>query len=337
MSLPTYVKLRKTPRPQDFLARELNVSIPEATRILQVYKQWEENDFVGYYINPTKRHVRPFWLLPKAAAEQNLALAAAGTPGDKATMVPFEVDTQGHMELAYTMFTADSPEFLVEIMDGGNVVKGLQNQEIHARTIAGNARRPLIWPETYLLNVQNAPRTMFMNFRNLSPLANNVRWCFHGRRWYHKEAPANVQQAIEKRFGRMEKTYTYFLTLSRESMSAPENANLPALTLAPGQLLQEGQAPFFWATDEADTEIHKLCAVSTGPFEFQLRERQSGRTLSNGFVQVTNGWGDGEFPFVWAETFLIERNYQVLFEVRDLSGEDNIIYPTMIGRRMQYA
>lgn len=337
MSLPTYVKQRRTPRPEDFLARELNLSIPEANRILQVYKKWEEQDFIGYYINPTKRHVRPFWMLPKDATEQSLALAAAGTPGDSAKLVQFEVDTQGHFEIAYTMFHADSPEFVVEILDGGNNLKKLQNEEIHARTIAGNARRPLIWPETYLLNVQNAPRTIMMNFRNLSALPNNIRWCFHGRRWYHKEAPGNVQQAIEKRFGRMEKTYTYFLTLTRESMSAPENANLPGLTLSPGQQLLEGQAPFFWATDEADTEVHKLCAVSTGPFEFQLRERQSGRTLSNGFVQVTNGWGDGEYPFVYAETFLIERNYQVMFEVRDLSGAQNIIYPTMIGRRLQYA
>lgn len=337
MSLPTYVKQRRTPKPEDFLARNLNVSIPEAMRILQVYKQWEEGDFVGYYINPTKRHVRPFWLLPRDAAEQELTLAAAGAPGDQAKLIQFQVDTQGHFEMAYTMFQATSPEFLVEIMDGGNNLKGLQNQPLHARTIAGNARRPLIWPETYFLNVQNAPRTMMMNFRNLSALENKVRWCFHGRRWYHKEAPPNVQLAIEKRFGRMEKTYTYFLTLSPESMSPPENANAPGLTLAAGQLLQEGQAPFFWATDEADTEIHKLTVVSTGPFEFQLRERQSGRTLSNGFVQVTNGWGDGEFPFVWAETFLIERNYQVIFEVRDLSGAENIIYPTMIGRRLQYA
>jgi len=314
------------------------------TRMLQLYKQWEEKDFEGYYINPTKRHVRPFWPLPKAAAEQALVLAAAGTPGDTVPHVQYQVDTQGHYEIAYTMFAATSPNFLVQIFDGGNVNKSLMNREVHARTIAGSARRPLIWPETYFLNVEDAPRTISVSFRNLSALSNTVRWAFHGRRWYHKEAPPNVQEAIFKKFERMEKTYTYFLTLSlpesQYGPSTPEGANPPAITLAAGQTLQENSAPIFWATDEADTEVFKTTVFASqgpGSFEFQLREAQSGRTLSNGFVSDVNGWGDGEFPFVLPETFLMERNYKVLFEVRNLSGAENRIFPTLIGRRLQYA
>ncbi|MGH8898200.1 MAG: hypothetical protein ACRDZ4_14565 [Egibacteraceae bacterium] len=341
MSLPTFIKLRQTPRPEDYLARHLNVSAQQAMRILQLYKKWQEEDVVGYYINQTKRHVRPFWLVPKLLTEQQVTLAPAGAPGDRVPGITFEIDTQGHFEIAYSMFQADSSDFVVTIMDGGNNNKQLMNTDVHAATIAGNAQRPLIWPETYFLNVQNAPRQLTMNFRNLSPLQNRVRWCFHGRRWYHMESPPEVQRKMEERWGRMEKTYTYFITLSLAEAgygpSTPEGANPPGLTLAAGQALIENAAPIFWATDEADTEVHKLAAISTGPFEFQLREAQSGRTLSNGFIQVTNGWGDGQFPFIFAETFLFERNYKVLFEVRDLSGAPNIIYPTMIGRRLQYA
>jgi len=344
MSLPTYIRKRKFPRPQDYLVQALGKSEQEVTRFLQEYKKWQET-YDGFYINPTKRHVRPFWLLPKLPAEQVITLAAAGLAGDRVTNIGFEVDTQGHFEVAYAMFIAmddmggAQSNFVVEIFDGGNNMKGLQNREVHAAAVAGTARRPFIWPETYFLNTQSAPRTLFMNFRNLTAGNLTLRWAFHGRRWYHLEANAEVQRAIQEKFERMEKTYTYFLTLTMDgySPSTPEGANPPGLTLAAGQTVQENSAPYFWATNEADTEIHKLTYFATGPFEFQLREAESGRTLSNGWVQVTNGWGDGEFPFVLPETFLMERNYKVLFEVHDLSGSQNIIYPVLTGRRLQYA
>jgi hypothetical protein len=344
MSLPTYIRKRKFPRPQDYLTQALGIPVQQVDRFLQEYKKWQES-YEGFYINPTKRHVRPFWLLPKLASEQAITLQPAGMAGDRVQGIGFEVDTQGHFEIAYAMFTAQdglgnpASNFLVEIFDGGNNLKGLQNTELHAVAVAGTAKRPFIWPETYFLNTQNAPRTLFMNFRNLSNVAITIRWGFHGRRWYHLEAAPEVQRAINEKFERMEKTYTYFLTLSLNGYppSTPEGANAPGITLAAGETLQENSAPFFWATNEADTEIHKLTYFSTGPFEFQLREAESGRTLSNGWVQVNNGWGDGEFPFVLPETFLMERNYKVLFEVHDLSGATNVIYPVLTGRRLQYA
>jgi hypothetical protein len=344
MSIPTYIRKRQFARPQDYLTKALNLPEQQVTRFLQEYKKWQES-YEGFYINPTKRHVRPFWLLPKLASEQTITLQPAGMAGSTYPGAAFEVDTQGHFELAYAMFTAQDTmgnpvnNFLVQIFDGGNNLKALQNAELHAVAVAGTAQRPFIWPETYFLNTQNAPRTLFMNFRNLMNEVITVRWGFHGRRWYHLEASPDVQQAISEKFERMEKTYTYFLTLSLNGYppSTPEGANAPGITLAAGEMLQENSAPFFWATNEADTEIHKLTYFSTGPFEFQLREQESGRTLSNGWVQVYNGWGNGEFPFILPETFLIERNYRVLFEVHDLSGAQNIIYPVLTGRRLQYA
>jgi hypothetical protein len=369
MSLPTYIRKRRVANPALYLAEKMGsefsknfkaklattppAQLPELInalftqfstpglwmRVMQCLKQWEQ-DFDGYYINPTKRHVRPFWLIPVKEAEQAITLTAAGTPGDTAKGISFEVDTQGHFEIEYAMFVATSGEFLVEIFDP-NIPRFLQNTEIHARTIAGTARRPFIWPESYFVNVQNAKRTIQMNFRNLSANPNTIRWCFHGRRWYHKESDAPVQRAIEERFARMEKTYTYFQTLnlglSGYPPSTPEGANPPGLTLAAGQVLQENTAPFFQADDQADTEVYYLTAVSAGRYDWKLREKQSGRILANGEVSDLSGWGDGEFPFVLSETFFFERNYVLLFEVRDTSGAPNIIYPTLTGRRLQYA
>ena len=372
MSLPTYIRRRNQPDPAQYLTDVLGKEFGEKlqahlnanpkmtaaqvvggmiddlktpaywTRVLQARNAWE-SDYAGYYINPSKRHVRPFWLVPTLESEQCVILSPAGTAGDAISNIQFDVDTQGHFEIAYFMFQSTDPNFLVTIADGGNNNKLMMNAEIHARTIAGTARRPFILPETYFLNAQNAKRTFSMSFRNLYANGSNaIRWCFHGRRWYHKEAPPEVQRAMENRFGLMEKTYTYFLTLQQNPPSlnpnTPQGANLPGLTLAAGETLYENSAPFFKSTDEADTEIHKLTCTADGPFEFQLRERQSGRTLSNGFIRAENGWGDGEFPYILPETFLLERNYEILFEVHDLSGlRANVIYPTLTGRRMQYA
>lgn len=336
MSLPTFIR-RHTRTAEDFVAQSFSVPVETAQKLIQAYKFWERNDFAGYYINPVKRHVRPYWLIPKRADEQAITLAPAGVAGDRYPDIQFEVDNQGHFEIAYAMYRATSPNFLFEIFDGSGNKKGLQNREIHALTAMGTARKPFIWPETFFLNVEDRARSVYVNIRNLSAAPNTVKLCFHGRRWYHKEADAEVQQAIQDKFQRMEKTYTNFLTLQPLPPGLPEGANAPAVTLAGGQTLQENQAPMFKATDEADTEIHKLAVYSTGAFEFQLREKATGRILSNGWVEVTDGWGDGEFPFILPETFLIERNYEVLFEVRDLSGSTNLIYPTLTGRRLQYA
>lgn len=343
MSLPTYVRRLTEPDPVKYLTKQIGGDPALWTRAVQVLKAWKE-DYQGYYINPTKKHVRPFWLTPFNVSDQALVLQAAGTPGDTVKLVPFEVDTQGHFELAYAMYVAThnsdgsaANNFTIQIFDGGNNNKGLQNDEIHVATTAGIAKRPFIWPESYFVNTQTAKRTIFMTFRNLDAQAITVRWAFHGRRWYHKEAPANVSEAIQKRFERMEKTYTYFMTLQGIRGTTPEGANNPAVTLSAGEQLIENAAPFFKATDDADAEVHKLTAFSTGPFEFQLRERQSGRILSNGFIHVNTGMGDGQFPFVWSESLLLERNYEILFEVHDLSNAQNIIWPTLTSRRLQYA
>ena len=344
MSLPTYIRKRRIPNPVDFLVehyanRGQRLDRPEANQMVQLFRKWER-DYEGFYINPTKRHVRPFWLVPSRTDEIEVTLAAAGAAGDQARNIEFQIDTTGHFEISETMFQSTSPEFLVEIFDGGNNLAGFQNREVHARTMASNARRPFKWPESLFLNVQDAKRSIFVNLRNLSTSSNTVRFLFHGRRWYHKEAPPNVQRAIEERFMRTEKTYTYFLTVEPTS----PGGRPPDIVLTPNQTLRENSAPNFKADDAADTEIYKLTQRATfadgsdGAYTFALRELQSGRILSNGRVHVQDGWGDAEFPMVLPETLLFERNYQMAFEVTNLSGAQNLtIFPTLTGRRLQYA
>lgn len=281
------------------------------------------------FINKTKKHVRSFWLL---GDPKTIVTAVAGAAGDAVLGVPFEVDTQGHFEWAYIMAHArnaqgiDNKDFTLKIFDPGTR-RDLMNEEIHAATICGTARRPGILTETYLLNTENAGRELQISVRNLDPLyANNIEIALHGRRWYHKESPPDVQQEMREFFQHKERTTHYWLT-TKEGV----------IVLGPGAELINNAAPIMEADDEADTEVFKITAFADGPFEFRLRELATGKTISNDYIRVENGWGNAEFPFVFQESLLIERNYDVAVDIRDLSGlQQNRVFLTFHARRLWY-
>jgi len=101
-------------------------------------------------------------------------------------------------------------------------------------------------------------------------------------------------------------------------------------------VVANGTATFTFESDaSADTEVQKLMVSSTGAFSFTLRERATNRLLMPNTVHSQNGWGNAEFPFYWADTYLLERQKQILMDVTDLSGSQNFIYPVMAARRLQ--
>lgn len=281
------------------------------------------------FINKTKKHVRSFWVLGQP---KTIVAAVAGTPGASVLGVPFEVDTQGHFEWAYIMAHArnqigvDNKDFLLKIFDPGTR-RDLMNDAIHAETICGTARRPGILTETYLLNTENAGRELQISVENLDPLyQNNIEIALHGRRWYHKESPPDVQEEMRNYFQHKERTTHYWLTTKGG-----------VVVLAAGQELINNAAPLMEADDEADTEVFKITSKSDGPFEFRLRELATGKTISNDYIRVENGWGNAEFPFVFQESLLIERNYDVAVDIRDLSGlQQNRVFLTFHARRLWY-
>ncbi|MGH8654729.1 MAG: hypothetical protein ACREYE_22325 [Gammaproteobacteria bacterium] len=280
------------------------------------------------FINKTKRHVRSYWLL---GDPKTITVAAAGAAGDTVLGTPFQVDTQGHFEWAYIMAHAvdaqgvENKDFTIKIFDPGTR-RDLMNEEIHAATIAGTARRPGILTETYLLNTENAGRELQISVRNLRAVENNIEIALHGRRWYHKESPPDVQEEMRSFFQHKERTTHYWLTTKGGSF-----------TLTPLQELLNSQAPIMEADDEADTEVFKITAFSDGPFDFRLRELASGKTISNDFVRIESGWGNAEFPFVFQESLLIERNYDVAVDIRDLSAlSQNRVFLTFHARRLWY-
>lgn len=277
----------------------------------------------GIGINPIKPHVRGYWLADPNNALLTLAASAGLNQAGVAQELNFLVDSQGHFDWA-SIVGVSTGVFLLEFFDPGTN-RRLQNRPIHSSNIVGVAARQFRLPEPYFFNVGDSQRQLKCTLRDLSGATNTVRLNLIGRRIYHKEAPPDIALDLQRIFGQGSRTYAYFLVPN-------ETNNLGTVTA----VAANGTATFTFESDaSADTEVQKLMVASTGAFSFTLRERATNRLLMPNTVHSQNGWGNAEFPFYWADTYLLERQKQILMDVTDLSGEENFIYPCMAARRLQ--
>jgi hypothetical protein len=268
-------------------------------------------------VNPVKQHVRGYWLVSDP-------LLFSLTVAAPTVELKFLIDSQGHFDWAYIVGKQDQPYF-IQFFDPGTQ-RRLQNKPMHSTNVVGSGRRPFRLPEPYFFNVGDAQREVIVTVSRLAADVTDAQLVLYGRRFYHKEAPPDVGQEINRKFGEGWRTYSYFLMPKEYG-----NDGVPPV-LAAG-----ATTTFTFDMDNsADTDLHKIMAQSTGAFKFALRERDTNRTISNGTIHSTNGWGNAEFPFYFADSFLLERQKQLLCEITDLSGDDNSIFLTMAGRRLQY-
>jgi len=273
---------------------------------------------MGVAVNPVKLFVRGYWLIdPQNPAVTLLAGAQ--------TELRYLIDSQGHFDWATLIGNSTGP-YTLEFFDAGTN-RRLQNRPVHSTTVVGSGMRPFRLPEPYFFNVGDSQRELVCTIRNnIFGQTNTIRLVPYGRRFYHKEAPPDVAREISRRFSEGQRTYSYFLT--------PRETNSDGTVTA---VAGNGTATFTFDMDaNADTDLQKFMAVSTGAFTYQLRERATNRTLSNGVIRNTEGWGNAEFPFLVSDTYLLERDKQLLCEVTDISGNSNSIFLTIAGRRLQY-
>ena len=281
------------------------------------------NPILGLGINPIKPHVRSYWLADPNQASVTLAASGGLNQAGAVSELNFLIDFQGHFDWASIVGVSTGP-FLLEFFDPG-CQRRLQNRPVHSSCIVGVAQRQFRLPEPYFFNIGDAQRQLKCYLRDLSGAPNTVRLNLIGRRIYHKEAPPDVALDIAKIFGFGSRTYSYFL--------------LPNETLSDGTVTPvgaSGTASFTFESDaSADTEVQKLMVASTGAFTYTLRERATNRLLMPNPVHSQNGWGNAEFPFFHADTYLLERQKQLIMDVTDVSGSQNFIYPVMAARRLQ--
>jgi len=275
-------------------------------------------------VNPMKGHVRPYYLLPKQP-NTTLALAGANAVGE----LLFEVDLEGHFEWESLVTSPqDAPASLVQVvlnLFDAQKQRFLSNRPVHFQTIAAIVDRAFRLPEPYLFNVGDGIRTMNVLAKKLDSGSFTLNLAMLGRRYYHVESPPHIARKFDEVIGNDERAHVYFMTYKEVA-----GDGTPPVIAAGGQ-----ETFHFRADDDADSDLHKLMVpAGTGDFSFTLREADTNRQLSNGLISRQMGWGDAEFPFYFADTYLLGRSKELIFEVTNESGDDLQIFATIAGRRL---
>ncbi len=278
---------------------------------------------LGLGVNPIKPHVRGYWLADPNQVTVVLPASGGANQAGAQRELNFLIDFQGHFDWS-SIVGISTGDYSLEFFDPASQ-RRLQNRPLHSGCIVGVAQRQFYLPEPYFFNIGDSQRQLKCYLRDLSGSENTVRLNLVGRRIYHKEAPPDVALDLERIFGFGSRTYSYFLT--------PNETKLDG-TVTP--VVGNGTASFTFESDaSADTEVKKMMVAATGAFAFTLRERATNRLLMPNQVHSQNAWGNAEFPFYWADTYLLERQKQLIMDVTDLSGSTNYIYPAMAARRLQ--
>lgn len=285
-------------------------------------------------VNELKKYVKPFWL----TTEDNEVITLAA--GEVSDFFPMTVDGKGHFEIFDAFYTSQRAEgFTVELFDPGNLGRErpiLMNREVHVDTIAsggavtlplsgtlpaaGAAGRPFRWPQSFFMNVVSGTGTLMVRFRNLNTTqTNQIRFALVGRRWYHLQAPWKVANRMEEIFREQARTFPYFFTTD-------QFVSLTALG---------SSAPIMRFGDDAYVEWVKGMAVSTGSFQVRIVETSTKKRLMERPVINTLAFGNGEFPFLNWEDSLFEPNYQLTFELDDLSDGTNVVWLTLACRKIK--
>ena len=284
-------------------------------------------------VNELKRYVKPFILTTEPAA---ITLAA----GEVTDWYPMTVDGKGHLEIFDAFYTSQRAEgFTVEFLDPGNLGRErplLMNREVHVATIASGGGvtlpltgsltsvtspgRPFRWPQSFFLNVITGGGTIMVRFRNLNASqTNQIRFVLSGRRWYQMQAPYPVANRMEEIFRQHAHTFPYFFTTD-------EYVSLSALG---------SDSPVMRFGDDAYVEWVKGMAVSTGNFTVQILETTTQKQFMAAPCINSLVFGNGEFPMLNWENSLFEPNYQLTFDLVDLSNATNVIWITLGCRKIK--
>ena len=278
------------------------------------------NPAKGVVINPCKPFVRAYWI--PGTPPDGTAVASLLAGGS--AMLDFVIDDQGHFDWKTLVGVSTGP-YVLQFFDVGKN-KELQNRPVHSSLIVGSAQRPFVLPEPYFFNVGDSQRNLRCKITDISGAPNTVRLSLHGRRFYHKDADPDVAQAMRKYFAGGEKPYSYFLT----PLESDPNTGAPPVLAAGGKLALTLQSDA-----GADTELKKWMAVSTGAFTVNIFDRSKNKFLMNDVIPNSDIFGNAEFPFIPADSFLLERQKYLIFYLQDLSGAPNTVYIAAAGRRLQ--
>lgn len=276
-----------------------------------------KNETTGVvYLNPLKKFVKPYWLVPQDI--NNVGRLTVGALASQPMVL--RNDQQGPFEGFYATVQHNG-DMLVRLQDTG-MQRDLMNRDVHIDTIfspAPGGQSPFIFPESLWMD---AGSTILATFTDISGVQQTVRPVIHGRKFYLRSAPRGIGNNVLARRERERRVSTpYFYTTDvAVAMTAAQTGLQVPLTVS-----QEGHF-----------EARKITVVSTGPFDFKISENRNGINLAGAiFTSNVSCGGISSFPYIFPESWLIERNTQLTIEFNNtFAGGANNIFFTISGRRI---
>lgn len=286
-------------------------------------------------VNPKKQFIQPFEL---GIDDPNHVVAL--TAGQRRGPFPMTAQADGPIELFYVKVLVKdaqaSPLTTYDIdwfLDHPGKRKSFMNQDIPLLATAGDAGRPYVLPETIFIP---AIQSLNVTLENRDVAGRQVELLFGGVKYYPNSAPEKIRDEMWSYIARRERTYLYFQTTDEEVV----------LTAA-----QVGAQAFATIPDDADLEIFKLTAQSTGRFACKIKDSMNdrglmaqkwdGSLLFGGHVITALGGGiggsGGVYPARWPTTYLCRRSVKMNLEFDDRSGAPNTVRVVMAGRKIAYA
>ena len=281
------------------------------------------------YINGLKNHVKPFHLMPDPDnAEMALTNVIGNTNSQPMTMSQ-EGPFQGMSLIAESdLFTLGADHgCLVELQDAGSL-KPLMNRPCHMNCVFGTPNFPMVLPEHLFMDEF---RALQITLQQATALANNIRPQIAGRRFYPGSANSKkMNKFIIKLKKRAIVSLPFFLTNEEDN-----------IVLAAGAT----NSFFFPADPDAYFEVFKMThfsydttlATPTGTFDFELRDAETERRLSNGLMSTQLNLGTALQPYVFAESWLIPPRMRIEMRVTNTTaaGANALLaYVVLIGRKI---
>lgn len=287
------------------------------------------------YLNPAKDWVQPFEL-SVSKPNQIITLAAGARRGPFSLTAQYDGPIEAFYMKAVVYDDADVPvtdyniDFLLE-----HPGKRIQFSPRFIPLIAcvGDGGRPYVLPETIFIPPVQSLNITLIN--NDSVNERRVEFVLGGIKFYPNQAPDKIRREVWEYIERRERTYAYLNTLDEEAVLAAGATDDPNFMTIP---------------DNADFEVFKLTAQSTGAFRCRIRDGQNDRALTGdklhssllfGAHQATAGGGGiggsgGIFPARWATSWMVRRSVKVQLDLDNLAGVTNTIKPVFGGRKISY-
>lgn len=268
-------------------------------------------------LNELKKHVTPWQLVPQ---NLNNVTGTLAVPANTTRNLALNPDQNGPFEGMY--MTADTAGLMnVRIHDSGKN-KDLMNRDVLVQTImtpTPGGQNPFILPETLWVEQR---QSILMYFTDLSAVANSVRPVVHGRKFWLRQARAGLaNKFVAQR--RLQQTVTtpYFYTTDA------------AVTLAAAAA---GATANISVSAEGHFVAYKITCISDGPFEYRLKDGETGQSLSgNVFVAAVQASGTAANPYILPEPWFVEKNRQLILEMNNLNAMgQNRVWFTLSGRRI---